>query len=216
LECSALLRAEVTWGTGIRHLDERLRRLDPAKKRLQYAGASQRRLQQRRSFVSMGRRLRSINLESPADRHSIPNRLPTSVGDHDKLNLDRLFANSRNVGHHCCESVQLKASNQLMREAMGKHQGLGDAARNVGKPLQGTAFFEGHRGLPHQRTIEGNIARTWTTLLQLLRHLNLFQQQEFLVVRAAETTSRNQGTTSNLGATVAAQRTTPDRLTPSG
>jgi hypothetical protein len=94
------------------------------------------------------RRLRSINLEAPADRHPIPSRLSTGVRDHDKLNLDRLFANSRSVGHHRCESVQHKAINQLRREAMGEHQGLGNAARDVGKPLQGTAFVGRHRGLP--------------------------------------------------------------------
>jgi hypothetical protein len=105
----------------------------------------------------MERRLRSVKLKARAARHLIPNRLSTGVRDHDELNLDRLFANSRNVRHLRCESVQHKASNQLMREAMGKHQGLGDAARNVGKPLQGTAFVECHRGLS---SIERSIART--------------------------------------------------------
>jgi hypothetical protein len=95
-----------------------------------------------------GTRLGSINLETPADRHPIPNRLSTSVRDHNKLDLDRLFANSSNVGRHRCESVQHEASNQLLRETMGKHQGLGDAARNVSKPLQGTTFVEGHWGPP--------------------------------------------------------------------
>jgi hypothetical protein len=98
-----------------------------------------------RCFMWMGCRLRSINLEASADRRPIPNRLSPGVRDHNKLNLDRLFANSRNVGHLRCESLQHKASNQLMREAMGKHQGLGDAARNVGKPLQSTAFVVCHR-----------------------------------------------------------------------
>jgi hypothetical protein len=93
----------------------------------------------------MGRQLRSIDLEAPAGQHPIPNCLSTGVRDHNELNLDRLFANSRNVGHHRCESVEHKASNQLMREAMGKHQGLGNTAWNVGKPLQGTAFVGRHR-----------------------------------------------------------------------
>jgi hypothetical protein len=47
-------------------------------------------------------RLRSINLEAPADRHPIPNRLPTGMRDHSKPNLDRLLANSRDVGHQPC------------------------------------------------------------------------------------------------------------------
>jgi hypothetical protein len=97
-------------------------------------------------------------IEARADRYPVPNRLSTGVRDHDKLNLDRLFANSRHVGHLRCESILDKASYQLMREAMGKHQGLGDATRNVGKPLQGTAFVECHGGLPS--SIEGTLPHT--------------------------------------------------------
>jgi hypothetical protein len=63
-------------------------------------------------------------------------RLPSGDRDHDKLNLDRLFANFRGVSHHRCVPGQHKAGDQLLRKATGEHQGLSDAARNVGKPLQ--------------------------------------------------------------------------------
>jgi hypothetical protein len=117
--------------------------------------ASQRRPQRRRSFLWIDAGFVRSTIEARADRHPIPNRLSTGVRDHDKLNLDRLFANSRHVGHLRCESVPHKASYQLMGEAMGKHQGLGDATRNVGKPLQGTAFVDCHGGLPS--SIEGTL-----------------------------------------------------------
>jgi hypothetical protein len=39
------------------------------------------------------------------------NARSTDVRDHDKLNLDRLFANCGSVGHHRCESVQHEAGN---------------------------------------------------------------------------------------------------------
>ena len=61
-----------------------------------------------------------------------------------KLNLDRLSADSRGVGHHRCEVGQRKAGNQLMREAMGEHQAFGDAARNVGKQSQCAALVSCH------------------------------------------------------------------------
>jgi hypothetical protein len=121
----------------------------------------------------MAHQLCSINLEPPAVRYPTPNRPSTRVGDHDKLNLDCLFANSRNVGHYRCESVQHEAGNQLIRKAIGKHQALGDAARNVGKPLQGTAFVVRH-GLPSLAILLREILRASTTLLQFLSHLNFF------------------------------------------
>jgi hypothetical protein len=75
---------------------------------------------------------------------SIPNSLPARVRDHDKLNLDRVFANPRGLGYHRCKPAQHKASNHLMREAVGMHQTLGDAVRNPSKPLQGTVFVWCH------------------------------------------------------------------------
>ena len=39
----------------------------------------------------------------------------------------------------------LKVGDQVMSKAKGKHQGLGDAARNIGKPLQ-CKFASGHFG----------------------------------------------------------------------
>ena len=71
-------------------------------------------------------------------------RPPPRVRDYDKLNLDRLFADSRGIGNHRYEPGQYKAGNQFMREAIGVHQGLGDAARNVGKPLQCEALVWRH------------------------------------------------------------------------
>src|SRR6266478_1541776 len=72
---------------------------------------------------------------SPRCRFGL-DRPPAGVRDHDKLNLDRLVADSRGIGNHRYEPSQYKAGNQLMRKAIGEHQCLGDAARNVGKPLQ--------------------------------------------------------------------------------
>jgi hypothetical protein len=77
-------------------------------------------------------------------RSSTFDRTPAGVRDHDKLNLDRLFADSRSIGIQRYESGQHKAGNQLMREPMGDHQGLGNASRNVGKPSQGAALIAGH------------------------------------------------------------------------
>ena len=45
------------------------------------------------------------HLEALTDRGPIPNRLSTGVHNHGKLNLNNLFANSRNAAHHGCEFV---------------------------------------------------------------------------------------------------------------
>jgi hypothetical protein len=71
-------------------------------------------------------------------------RLPAGVGDYDEVNLDRLFADSHCIGHHRCEPEQYQAGDQLPREPMGEHQGLGNAARNVGKPPQCAALVGCH------------------------------------------------------------------------
>jgi hypothetical protein len=62
-------------------------------------------------------------------------RLSPRVGDHDKLNLNRLSANCCDIRYHRHEPSLLKAGDQVMAKAMGKHQGLGDAVWNVGKPF---------------------------------------------------------------------------------
>ena len=96
---------------------------------------------------------------------SIPNGLPARVRDHDKLNLDRVFANPRDLGYHRCKPAQHKTGNHLMREAVGMHQTLGDAARNPGKPLQGMVFVGCHlSSLPSEPTnlIKEKITRIWT------------------------------------------------------
>jgi hypothetical protein len=111
------------------------------------AATAARRYGRWRHSFGMARRLYSIKFEAHTDRDPIPNRVSAGVRDHDKLNLDRLFANSRDVGHDGCEFIQHEVVNQLIRKAVGKHQGLGNAARNVGKPLQGSAFVVRH-GLP--------------------------------------------------------------------
>jgi hypothetical protein len=92
---------------------------------------------------------------------SIPKSLPASVCDHDKLNLDRVLANPRVLGHHHCKPGQHKTSNHLMREAAGMHQSLGDAARNPGKPLQGMAFVGCHSLTSPSEPIKEKITRIW-------------------------------------------------------
>jgi hypothetical protein len=60
------------------------------------------------------------------------------------INLDRLFADSHGIGHHRCETGQHKSGDHLTPEPIGEHQGLGDAARNVGKPSQCVALVACH------------------------------------------------------------------------
>src|SRR6266852_1033012 len=71
-------------------------------------------------------------------------RLSPRVRDHDQIDLDRFPADPRGIGHHRCEPGQHKASDQIMREAMGEHQAFGDAARNVGKQSQCAALVACH------------------------------------------------------------------------
>jgi hypothetical protein len=83
--------------------------------------------------------------EAGAGRSS--ERSPSNVRNHDKLNLDRLFANLRHIGHHRHESGLHKAGNQLPSETMGKHEGVGKSARDVGKPLQCVELARSHFSL---------------------------------------------------------------------
>jgi hypothetical protein len=96
--------------------------------------------------------------------------LPACVRDHDKLNLDSLSANSRDLGHHSREPSYHKASNKLIREAIGGHQGFSDTTRNVGKPLQGAALVWRH-GLTPKKPSEENITSTWTADYRSLAYI---------------------------------------------
>jgi hypothetical protein len=71
-------------------------------------------------------------------------RSAAGIRDYDDVNLDRLFADSHDIGRHSCEPEQYQAGDQLTREPMGEHKGLGDAARNAGKPSQCAALVAGH------------------------------------------------------------------------
>jgi hypothetical protein len=93
---------------------------------------------------------------------SILKSLPARLRDHDKLDLDRVLANPRVLGHHHCEPGQHKTSNHLRREAVSMHQSLGDAARNPGKPLQGIAFVGCHWLTSPGEPIEEKVTRIWT------------------------------------------------------
>jgi hypothetical protein len=89
---------------------------------------------------------------------STPDRLPAFVGDYEKLNFDRLFADSRGVGHDRYESGQHQASKQLVLETAGTHQGLGNAAWNVAKALQGELLVGRHVSSLPQSGYRRNIA----------------------------------------------------------
>jgi hypothetical protein len=87
----------------------------------------------------------------------MPHRLPARVRDHEQFNLDHPFAESRGAPLDRYKPRQHQISKQLFIEAVGKHQGLGNAAWNLGKPSQGTVCVGHHRAYSRTKATEGKV-----------------------------------------------------------